>query len=316
MKLDHLPGNEQVKEKLKELLKQKEVLSPLLFSGPAGIGKEAFARAFAEALLAQKQAASKVAFNVRPFTPEGKGGLYLAEQLKEMAHVIAMRPFDGNHQVILLKKAERITPLGANTLLKTLEEPPSYTTIVLTSSAPTQLLPTLLSRCFELSFSPLSEGELCDYLTQEAGVSETHARRLALLAHGNLARAQELAQDDKRPFFSLIAAVARALIARDLEALAPLLRDLDAVVANKPTDQRAEQKEEICLALFYWYRDLELLTVKGDETHLFFAEYLDVLNECLSLPRPSLDEVSKQMEKIDQALKLNLKLSHVLDSLL
>lgn len=316
MKLDNLPGNEQVKEKLKKLLKQKEMPSPLLFTGPAGIGKEAFARAFAEALLAKKQAEPKVALNVRPFAPEGKGGLYLAEQLKEMVHAISMRPFDGDHQVILLKKAERITTLGANTLLKTLEEPPSYTTIVLTSSAPTQLLPTLLSRCFELSFCPLSEAELCGYLTRECSLSETNARRLALLAHGNLTRAEELAKEDKRPFFSLIAAVATALIERDLDALAPLLRDLDALVAKKPTEQRAEQKEEICLALFYWYRDLELLTAKGSETHLFFAEDLDALKGCLSLPRPSLDEIGKRMEKIDQALKLNLKLSHVLDSLL
>ncbi|MEM7174955.1 MAG: AAA family ATPase [Chlamydiota bacterium] len=313
--LENIPGNAHIKEKLKSLLQQKELPSPLLFVGPRGVGKEIFARAFGQALLAKKQSTAAIRINLRQFEPTGKAIGYPIEQIKEAIKVILAPPFEADRKVIMISQAELMSPVSANALLKTLEEPPAHSTILLTSSKKKALLPTLVSRCFELSFYPIADEELCAYLEQEHGKSAAEARRISFLAHGELTRASALAADGEQAFFDLIAAIGCALIAKDSLALQPLLLELDKLVATEPVAHRMERREEACFALFYWYRDLELLQIKQEKAELFFYDHRKQLSQCLSLPRPSLDEVGEKMEKIYQALQLHIKLSHALDIL-
>src|SRR6185295_16155661 len=102
------------------------------------------------------------------------------------------RPFEGRRRVYILDEAERLNEQAANSILKTLEEPPDTSLILLVTSKPYALIETIRSRCQMLNFAPLTIAELEAHLMakHKRPVEETHM--LARLARGSIGRALEI----------------------------------------------------------------------------------------------------------------------------
>ncbi len=133
--------------------------------------------------------------DVRVLRPEGRGGQLRAEGVRDAIADVSFRPFEGRRRVIILADAERMNPTTANTLLKTLEEPPSWATLILVTANEAALLPTVLSRCQIFRFSPLAPEELETLLRSRHGIDPDRAALLAAVAGGGIARALELAEE-------------------------------------------------------------------------------------------------------------------------
>ena len=102
---------------------------------------------------------------------------------------------DGGERVCIVDAAEDLLPAAANALLKTIEEPPARSTILIVSHAPQRLLPTIRSRCRKLSLSPLSDAEVeavLETLGPETASRATALRRAAALSEGSVRRALSL----------------------------------------------------------------------------------------------------------------------------
>ncbi len=119
--------------------------------------------------------------------------LYLAaaRNLRRQAH---RRPSMGHHQVFIIADAEALAPQessseAANALLKLLEEPPSGTSLILTSAEPGRLLPTIRSRTTHFHVPHLSTDEVTRFLVSEAGVDPEEAKRAGGLSRGAVGRA-------------------------------------------------------------------------------------------------------------------------------
>lgn len=78
---------------------------------------------------------------------EGKSGMHSMESLRRLQEQAALVPLEAPKKIFVIHDAERMLPTSANALLKTLEEPPEKTVIILTSSSENSLLPTIRSRC-------------------------------------------------------------------------------------------------------------------------------------------------------------------------
>ena len=83
--------------------------------------------------------------DLRVFDPEGAS--HRVEQMRELVELASLTPISGTKKVFLIRKADRMSDEGANTLLKLLEEPEEDTVLILLTEAPDALLPTILSRC-------------------------------------------------------------------------------------------------------------------------------------------------------------------------
>jgi DNA polymerase-3 subunit delta' len=110
------------------------------------------------------------------------------------------RPSSGDRQVFLIGEAEALAPQGssseaANALLKLLEEPPASTVLILTSSEPGRLLPTIRSRTTQLHLPPLPRSEVVDFLIEVAEVEEGEATRVGAISHGAIGRALGFLRD-------------------------------------------------------------------------------------------------------------------------
>ncbi len=86
------------------------------------------------------------------YLPEGKSGMHSIDSIRQFIEEVAFPPFQAPVKVFIIDQAERMLPTSSNALLKTCEEPPADTCILLLSSDPEALLPTILSRCRKMIF--------------------------------------------------------------------------------------------------------------------------------------------------------------------
>ena len=117
----------------------------------------------------------------------------LVDQMRQIEREANFRPYEGKARVFLIEDADKLNDPSANALLKVLEEPPHTSHIVLLTSRPAMLLPTIRSRCQMIRFSPLAAEEIETHLLQNKIAGAGEARIRARVARGSLGRA--LAQD-------------------------------------------------------------------------------------------------------------------------
>jgi DNA polymerase III subunit delta' len=169
-----------------------------LLHGPAGTGKRAAARDFAAALLARdsESARTRVLHGTHPdltwVAPSGAHEMLRRDVQESVVSAASHTPFESTHRVFVLERADTMNDEAANALLKTLEEPPPYVVLLLLTDNPSQVLPTISSRCQPVRFDPLPAAELAQRL-QSRGIDPETATACARLSLGDGERALTLA---------------------------------------------------------------------------------------------------------------------------
>jgi DNA polymerase-3 subunit delta' len=189
-----------------------------LLHGPAGTGKRAAARAFAAELLARGSAdpdgaRARVEHGAHPdltwVAPSGAHEMLRRDVGDSVVAAAAHTPFEAAHRVFVLERADTMNDEAANALLKTLEEPPAYVVLLLLTDRPTQVLPTIASRCQPVRFDPLPAAALAERL-RARGVAPATAAACARLSLGDGERALALALGDGPALRAEAEALARA----------------------------------------------------------------------------------------------------------
>ena len=131
---------------------QKRLGHAYLISGPAGSGKREVAAELASTVNGTDagDVFSSKAREIFVAEPESKSRRILIEQIRELEHGLQMRASDGRRKVAIIAEADRLQPQAANAFLKTLEEPPSNSLLLLLSALPEALPDTIVSRCISI----------------------------------------------------------------------------------------------------------------------------------------------------------------------
>jgi len=241
--------------------------------GEEGVGKTSVARALAEELLLGQGQPPRL--DVHPdFWIDDRDEAISIDEIRfkpervaeshdqSLQQFLSLKPFIAPTRVAVLANAERMTEAAQNCLLKTLEEPPPNTVLVLTTAYPDHLLPTCLSRCQLLQLGPVPAGTLADWLRTDRHAKE-RAEDLAGLAHGRPGWAVRALSDPAR-----LAAAERW--AAELPALA--FADVDTILGytarfgqGPAADQRLVAGEAL-RAFIGWLRDALLVQASLAET--------------------------------------------------
>jgi DNA polymerase III subunit delta' len=139
-------------EYLRRAYEQNRLAHAYLISGPPGSGKKQLAAELAS--LANGTRVSDVfsakAREIFVAQPESKSRRIVIEQIRDLEHALQMRAANGRRKVAIISDADRLQPQAANAFLKTLEEPPENSMLLLLSALPEALPETILSRCIEI----------------------------------------------------------------------------------------------------------------------------------------------------------------------
>lgn len=197
----------------------------ILLAGRPGVGKGLFAERLARVLLCERpgpegvpcgacRACRLLDAGTHPdlfrLEPEAPGKPIRVDQVRDLVSSLALRSAGGGRRVALLRPAEAMNRYAANSLLKTLEEPPGAAVLILVSHAPGQLPATIRSRCQRLGFPTPPAGTALPWLASGLPAGADPSALLALSGGAPLA-ALELAQSG--------ALEAQEQVARDVEAL-------------------------------------------------------------------------------------------------
>ena len=217
-----LHGHDEIVSHFRHSLKRGRLGGTFLFVGPPGIGKRSFALRLAQSLLCprhppeqldpcgQCEDCQQVLAGTHPDVeqlakPADRSFIPLELLIGDRQHRlreglcarIALRPARGRRKVAIIDDADRLNLEGANCLLKTLEEPPPGSVLILIGTSPQRQLPTIRSRCQIVRFQPLDEAVAAQLLLDNEIVdSEADALRLARASGGSLAYAAEMASPE------------------------------------------------------------------------------------------------------------------------
>lgn len=128
----------------------------------------------------------------------GRLGIHKIEVFRELKTKLGLGPMEEPYKVVVIANADRMNTQAANSILKTLEEPPKSWIFILTATDASRLLPTIQSRCVEIKLRPLQAGEVYTILQQIQGSAfqSTRARVASRAAEGSITRAQYFLQED------------------------------------------------------------------------------------------------------------------------
>jgi DNA polymerase-3 subunit delta' len=192
-----------------------------LISGPPGVGKARLALRLAQALNCETARGSpclqcrtcrRIEHGNHPDVrlasmetqAEGLSASDAARQkglkidtIREWQRDIALKPYEGRRRVFILHDADRLSEEASNAMLKTLEEPPSFATLILVANGST-LLATIVSRCQPVRLGPLPHHQVAQALTEQAGMDAEQAAILAAWSGGRIGWAFSMARSPER----------------------------------------------------------------------------------------------------------------------
>jgi DNA polymerase-3 subunit delta' len=126
--------------------------------------------------------------------PEEKNELPI-ETIRELTEKLYLKPARGGYKIAVIDDADDFNDASANCFLKTLEEPPPKSLLILLATDPERQLSTIVSRCQVVRFSPLPADLIANLLIDQ-GLDAAKARRLARIGAGSLGLARDLADDE------------------------------------------------------------------------------------------------------------------------
>lgn len=278
MALRDILGHEQQVETLCRSLAQSRLHHAYLFLGPDGVGKKTIALSLAKAIHCAAgtddfcgtcdECARIDAGNhpdVRVITPlAGKKEIGI-QQIREIEKQLSFRSFSGRKKIVIVDPATLMNWPAQNALLKTLEEPPQDSLLILISASRGGLLPTLRSRCLSLSFGPLPRQTVAEYLVARRGLKPEEAGALAAMAMGSLGKAAggelDALMEKRRAWAGQLCALTRA----------------DYRSTSFVAEALAGNRDETMTFLEWvegWYRDLLVFSVTGDPQAVFNVDLM------------------------------------------
>ncbi|MDK9705825.1 MAG: DNA polymerase III subunit delta' [Desulforhopalus sp.] len=266
-----LYGQEKAKRLFSKSLLAGRVPHAYLFRGPDGVGKRLFAQGVAAAINCRERVGAAACGRCPSCSKFRSGnhpdflvirpvkGVIKIEQIRQLSKELSYPPFESATRIVVLEDVHTMRREAANSLLKTLEEPPADNLLILTAESSQEILATLISRCQVVPFSQLNIEDTTTILTK-SGLAADVALALARLSEGSPGKAMLFQKSEMVALWREVAGVL---------ADPAILPDRDVGLLLRLAEKMAAQKEDLLpfLGLLkIWIRDLLLTGQAAGDT--------------------------------------------------
>ena len=319
MNFNEIIGHRRPIRLLQKAILNDHLPQAYLFHGPEGIGKRLTAVTLAKAVnckegkedccdecLSCRKIEDSNHPDVMVIRPDGQ--FIRIDSIRQLRRALSYRVYEGKRRVCILDGADQMKAEGANALLKTLEEPPPDTLLILVARERESLLPTIVSRCQQVRFTSLPIDEMIEELTRRLSMEKGETKILAELSQGSLGRAAEMFEHEvweKRPE-----------IIRDLMDLS----SQGVKQAFAMAESLAGLGESLPLlfpVMMSWYRDLIVWNEQQNVDRLVNQDFCEEVKEKAVLMSPrSLVRRVEAINQMSKALRLNANPRLAMESLM
>ena len=312
-------GHEWVVQSLKRAVKNNNISHFYLFEGEEGLGKRTLGRTFAKTLLCGNKgeepcntcsSCMKFDHGNHPdyHEIEPEKGIIKKGQVEEVIRGMSMSPFQGDRKVFLMDQAHLMNKEAQNAMLKSLEEPPAYVHMILVTSSPKNLLPTIISRGQQIRFGQIPVSLVADHLVQREGVEMSQAKFLADFSKGSLGRAVQLSYSED--FFQLRDWIIDLI---DSSIKGESWKIFSAV--ERFTDEKDRIQELLDIMLF-WFRDLMVYKSTGDMGLVINSDKELLLSEQSFLDFERINGIIKKIQDTSVNIQLNVNYQLSIETML
>ena len=317
-------GEENLKDKMKASANSGKASHAYLIVGEGRSGKTTLANCFAKALqcesegnkpcgmcLSCMQADSGNHPDIITLKMRKEDTIGIDDIREGLNDDIVIRPYRSEKKVYIIDDAQKMTRQAQNALLKTLEEPPSYAVIIMTTTSAEAMLPTILSRTIVLPIKPVPDEKIRNYLMRNAEIPDYRADVFTAFARGNLGKAMDLAtssdfEESKENAVALLKGI-------DEKNYATLYEKAVSVTKEK----KAVKYTQLMDFIRIWYRDALVYKSTGREEGLIFREEIQYIKKVSKeISYEGFEDIFKALKNSRNMLRSNVSAETVMDLLL
>lgn len=263
-------GNEKAKQCLEQAINKDKISHSYLFIGINGIGKKLIAKEFAKIILCMRnqdncnECKSCIEFdtNNNPdfmlLSPDGNS--IKIEQIRDLQKKIQEKPIISKRKVYIIDEADKMTVEAQNCMLKTLEEPPQFATIILIGSSESAFLSTIKSRCMILHFEKIEDIQIKQFIQENYGITDINQNMLDIY-QGSIGKAIEL-KDKKNQY-------------EQIEKIIYGLENIDIIDILNMSEIIYKSKEEIYEILEY----INIILIKLAKDKYLYTNCISVVED-------------------------------------
>lgn len=319
MSFDQIIGHSRSINLLQKSIENNSISHSYLFEGEDGIGKKLVAKIFAKTLLCKEgqttpcnkcSSCRKIDNDSHPdliiISPEK--GMIRKPQIDEMIKNATKLPFESERKIFIIDDSHTMNIESKNAILKTLEEPASFINIILISSNPDNLLPTILSRVESIKFFPIKIDEIENYLTNNYKLDDNKAKFIARFTKGAIGKCITIAEDES--FFENreeVIDIIVGLINGDLSK---------AFSSNDFFEENKENINEILDIFTYFFRDILIYKNLQNTDLIVNVDKEDILSQARFMEDIKINEVIQSIEETKINIKRNINFQLAIEVML
>ncbi len=268
---NNLIGNEKIKKKLEEILKADNIFHSYMFIGTEGIGKKEYAKEFAKGILCtEKNKPCGKCKSCIEFDSKNNPDFYYIglgdeksikiETVRQMQKKIQELPIVSNKKVYIIDDFEFMTREAQNCLLKTIEEPPEFVTIILVTANESRILNTIKSRCLKINFNNIEDEILNAFLEEKYNIKNISENTLKSY-NGSLGKAIQMQEKEE--------------IYEKVEKVFNNIEKYNIINAKNSLDVLYKEKDYIIELLDY----INVIFINKAKTDVKYIEYIGKIEE-------------------------------------
>lgn len=339
---DSIVGHNEAKSYLTTALSQDVLPHAMLFYGPAGVGKLSMVYALAKYINCPnngpvacpcnvcRKIREEIFADILLIEPSGAAGQITLNGWRpgkddpdnlQYYRFLDARPLEGSRKILILRHAEKMNVALANYILKVMEEPPSYLTLILVSNRRTEIMPTIRSRCAPVNFSPLRENEMLKFAEAagiQAGISESALDGLIKKAEGRPGLLSNKIASDESGYGDNLSRIMGQF--RNFGFLALFRTASDLLKANGAGAKTVREEFDTAVSLLNdWFRDAAIVKSQGENGKKFMVNpnlYPQISNYCENLSIETILNSAGLVYKYQDFSRRQTDKNYVIESLL